>query len=506
MKLFRTAEIKEIEKLTIERQGIDSIQLMQRAAYRIAQELMDRWDTTTPFVLFAGPGNNGGDTLAVAQILTEQGYSTKCYLICPSRTLSPECTHMREIHANEDRAELYEVINSFTPPVLTSRTVIVDGMFGTGLNKPLEGGFAGIVKYINNSSSYVVSIDIPSGLFGENNSQNNPEAIIKADLTLTFNAPRLSFLFRDNEQYIGKWKVLDLELDEEAVSETVSPHQIVEHHQIASVIKSRSTFAHKGDFGHGLLIAGSVGMMGAAQLAAGAALRCGMGLLTLHATRSANIIIQSTLPEAIFSPDNSLLSFSKVPSLDGYSAIAIGPGLGSSDECVSAFSTFMNRRNPNTILDADALNIIAKDKRLANNITPGSILTPHPKEFDRMFGESASDFDRLEKAKKLANQLRVIIILKGAFTASVLPNGEVYFNPTGNPGMANGGSGDVLTGILLSLLTQGYNQVEAALLGCYLHGLAADLAAENLTQHAMKAGDIINYIPKAFAKLINGNK
>lgn len=502
MKLFRTSEIKEIERLSMQREGITSIELMQRAAYKIAERLIQRWDKTTPFVVFAGPGNNGGDALAIALILTREGYNTKTYLICPSQELSPECSHMREMLSNEAQTELYDVINSFTPPTLTSRTVIVDGLFGSGINRPLEGGFAAIVKHINNSPSYVVSIDTPSGLYGENNSGNNGEAIIKADWTLTFQFPKLSFLMRENESFVGEVEIIDLELDSEVISELHSPYQIVEAEQAASILKERSRFAHKGEFGHALLIAGSVGMVGAAQLAAGSALRSGVGLLTVHTTRSANLILQTATPEAIFSPDPSLFCFSEIPSLDRYKAIAIGPGIGQSDESAAALTSFMQRRTPNTVLDADALNLLAKNKHLLNSLTHGTILTPHPKEFDRIFGESASSYNRLDKALKLTKQLRIIIILKGAYTATVLPTGDVYFNPTGNPGMATGGSGDVLTGILVSLLAQGYNPVASSILGCYIHGLAGDLAAKELTQYGMKAGDLISFLPKAFGELV----
>lgn len=505
MKLIRTSDIKQVDSDTLNKQHIDEIQLIRRVAALISQEIINRWDIDTPFIVFAGPGNNGADALATALILVQQGYNVKTYLFCPNKELSEACTAMREELTNEPLAEFYEILAEFKPPVLTKRTVIIDGLFGSGLNKPLSGGFAGIIKYINSSPSYRLSIDIPSGFFGENNSQNDPNAIIQADLVLTLQLPKVSFLLSDSAPYVKEYKVLDIGLDQESIDEVESPFHMVEINETKSLVKQREKFTHKGNYGHGLIVAGKLGMMGAAQLSAKAACKTGIGLLTVHAPRTANAILQTAVPEAIYSPDPSQICFSEAPSTDEYSNIAVGPGLGSAPETLSALSQLLNRRHKPMIIDADALNLIGTNRNLLNQIPQGSILTPHPKEFDRIMGPSNTAFERLEKAIKLSKQFRLVVVLKGANTATVLPNGEVYFNSTGNPGMATAGSGDVLTGVLLSLLAQGYNPAETAILGVYLHGLAGDLAAEELTEAGVTASDIVQYLPKALLFLQREN-
>lgn len=502
MKLLRTSDIKQIEKETLDKQHINEIELIHRAAASISREIISRWDTDTPFIVFAGPGNNGADALATALILIQQGYNVKTYLFCPNKELSEGCTAIREELTNEPLAEFYEILAEFKPPVLTKRTVVIDGLFGSGLNKAISGGFAGIVKYINSSPSIKLSIDVPSGLFCENNSQNDPNTIIQADLVLSMQLPKISFLLEDSAPYVKEFKVLNISLDQESIDESETPFHLVESSDARSLIKKRERFTHKGSYGHGLLVAGKLGMMGAAQFAAKAAFKSGIGLLTIHAPRTANAILQNAIPEAIYSPDASQICFSESPSTDGYSNIAVGPGLGTSGETLAALSQLLQRRHKPMVIDADALNLIGANKNLLNQIPQGSVFTPHAKEFDRIMGNSNTSYERLEKAIKLSKQFRLVVVLKGAYTATVLPNGEVYFNSTGNPGMATAGSGDILTGLLLSLLSQGYNPAEAAILGVYIHGLAGDLAAEELTEFGLTASDIIEYIPKAFAQLL----
>ncbi|MGL5637045.1 MAG: NAD(P)H-hydrate dehydratase [Bacteroidales bacterium] len=502
MKLLRSIDTKQIDKQTIEKQGITTVILIERAATALYNEIINRWSLETPFVIFAGPGNNGADALALSILLIRAGYNVKTFLFCPNKELSEACTHFREQLANEPMADFYEVLAEFKPPVLTTRTVIIDGLFGSGLNKPLTGGFAGIVKYINSTPSYKLSIDIPSGLFGENNTDNDPNAIIESDLTLCFQQPKIVFFLRDSVKYVKEYKVLNIDLDSEAIQNCDSTFYQISEIEVSAILRERAKFSHKGDYGHGLLVAGKLGMMGAAQLSAKAAYRSGIGLLTIHAPKIANAIIQSSVPEAIYSPDASQTCFSQAPFTETYSNVAVGPGIGTEKETCMALSQLLQRRGKPMVIDADALNIIAQHKNLLNQIPEGSILTPHPKEFDRIMGESTSAYSRLEKAIKLAKQFRLVVVLKGAYTATVIPNGNVFFNTSGNPGMATAGSGDVLTGIILSLLCQGYNPVEAAIAGNYIHGVAGDKAANELTQFCMNASDIINYLPKAFAELI----
>ena len=380
--------------------------------------------------------------------------------------------------------------------------MVIDGLFGSGLNRPLTGGFAAMVNYINQSEAEVVAIDIPSGLFGEDNRKNDSEAIIKASLTLTFGFPKLAFLFPENEQYVGEWKILDIGIHPDAIYETASPYSLVTEEDISYSLKSRKRFAHKGTFGHALLIAGSKGKMGAALLSAKACLRSGAGLLTVHIPTRGESIFQTAFPEAMLRLDANPDYFSTVPEIGSYSAVGMGPGLGQHLESAAAIERILQSSTKPVVIDADAINIMASNKDLFNKIPPRSILTPHPKEFDRLAGNASSSCtERLMKASELAERLQAYIILKGHYSALCHPDGKIDFCTTGNSGMATAGSGDVLTGIITGLLARGYKQEDACRLGMHLHGLAGDLAAKDLGKESLIASDIIQYLPKAFLRL-----
>lgn len=501
MKIFASSDIKKLDAYTIENEPIASIDLMERAAKALTEAITRRWNNNHPVKVFAGPGNNGGDALAVARLMTEKGYTVQAFLFNTSNHLSEDCETNKERLIETGKAVFSEITTKFDPPALTAQDIIIDGLFGSGLNKPLNGGFAAVVKYINASPSTVVSIDMPSGLMGEDNTYNLKNHIIRADLTLSLQLPKLAFLFAENQEIVGEWKLLDIKLSEEAILDTPTNYEILEEKDICELIKPRKTFAHKGNFGHGLLIAGSYGMAGSSILAAKACLRSGIGLLTVHTPAANNNILQTAVPEAMVQQDIHDNYFVTPVETETYQAIAIGPGLGQEEETALALSEQLRLCTTPVVLDADALNILSENRNWLSLIPKNSILTPHPKEMDRLVGKCHDSFVRLTKACEMAATLKVYIILKGAYSSIITPEGKIFFNPTGNPGMATAGSGDVLTGIVLALLAQGYTSEDACKLAVYVHGLAGDLAAEQVGEISLTSGDIINYLPAAWTKL-----
>lgn len=501
MKIFPTTSIRQLDAYTIENEPISSIDLMERAASALADAIAGRWDTETPFTVFAGPGNNGGDALAMSRLLAQKGYRVEVYLFNTKGTLSADCEANKERLAGVPGVLFNEVTTQFIPPTLTADHVVVDGLFGSGLNKALSGGFAAVVKYINASPARVVAIDIPSGLMGEDNSYNVSANIVRADLTLSLQLPKLAFLFAENEPYIGEWELLDIGLSEEAIEETDTDFRLTEAEEMAALLKPRGRFAHKGTFGSALLIAGSQGMAGASVLAARGCLRSGVGRLTVHVPFCNNTIVQTSVPEAMTELDISDTCFAAAADADDYQAVGIGPGLGQAAETVSALLEQIETCPAPMVVDADALNLLGENRSYIARLPKGSILTPHPKELDRLAGKSLNSYDRLMKARELAKTADVHIILKGAYSAVIAPSGKCWFNTTGNPGMATAGSGDVLTGVVLALLAQGYGAEAAARLAAYVHGLAGDIACKKHGTVGMTAGDIASCLPLAWKML-----
>lgn len=503
MKIFTSAQIHELDKYTITHEPIKSIDLMERASKAITEAIMSRWTTMTPVVVFAGPGNNGGDALAVARMLANQGYNVSVYLFNISGKLSDDCAANRQrVHDCKRIKGFMEVTTKFDPPELSADTLVVDGLFGSGINKPLAGGFAALVKYINQCPAKVVSIDMPSGLMTEDNSYNVRANIIKADLTLTLHGKKLSMFLADCQEFLGKIQVLDIRLSREYVNKTEAAYTLLEESDIRSRLLHRDDFAHKGSMGNALLIAGSYGMSGAAILASRACLRSGVGKVTVHTPRKNYGIMQVSVPEAVLHMDHEETYFSESVDSDDFDALGIGPGLGQQENTAIAFITQLKRAQCPVVVDADGLNILANHRAWITQLPKGIILTPHPKEFDRLSSSpSNGSYERLHRAQEMAQSLHAYIILKGHYSALCMPNGHVVFNPTGNSGMATAGSGDVLTGIITALLARGYRRADACVVGMYIHGLAGDIAAKDLGKESLVAGDIVRYLPKAFLSL-----
>lgn len=505
MRIIDAKGIRAIDTATCENQQISTIDLMERAANAVAVEIMARFLPSQRIVVVAGPGNNGGDALATARMLIEQGYSrVEIYLFNVTGKLSHDCdTECKKLIAM-DGISFTEITRTFSPPALSKSDVVIDGLFGAGLREPLQGGFQAVAVYINESGAFVISIDLPSGLFCEWNSHVDRRHMVHADLTLTFQLPRLSFFFAENHQVLGEWKLLDIGLDEAAIRKTPTNYRMVDAQNIAPLIHHRLPFTGKRDYGSVLLFAGSTGMTGAAVLAARAALRAGAGLVTVHGSKRGIDIVQTAVPESMYEPDRGDHFITDMKVHHNHQAVAVGPGIGTQDATINALESLLQNCKSPLILDADALNCIAKRPALLQLIPPETIITPHIGEFDRLFGDQRSSEDRLKTAQEMARRYGLIIVIKGHHTAVVRPNGMVYFNSTGNAGMATAGAGDVLTGIIAAFIAQGYQPHFAAFIGVYIHGLAGDIAAEKFGQFGLTAGDIADFAGKAIAKTMQG--
>lgn len=501
MKIVSCEQIKELDSYTIMHDHITSIDLMERASGQLFNWITAKFGISKRFVIFAGTGNNGGDGLALARLLGNNGYRADVQFINVSDKTSSDCGLNLERLKNVTNVTISHLKDISQFSVTGIDDIVIDAIFGSGLTRPVTGLQAEVIQMINKTDSLVISIDLPSGLFGEDNSNNSNENIIKADYTLTFQFPKLSFMFSENARFAGEWIVLPIGLKEDAIKNTVSPYNYLINSDVLPLLKERSRFDHKGTYGHGLLIAGSKGKMGAAVLGAKAALRSGIGLITCHIPSLGNLIMQSAVSEAMVFTDKSENIISEIGSVEIFSAVAIGPGIGTDKETQLALESILAKCSKPLVLDADALNILSLNKKLLESLPPQTILTPHPKEFERLFGKTNDSYERLQKQIASSKKYKCIIVCKGANTTISTPSGDVFFNSTGNPGMATGGSGDVLTGIILSLLSQGYKPADAAITGVYLHGLAGDIAASESSYESIIASDIINCIGKAFNEI-----
>lgn len=507
MKIFTNDQIKAIVRLTIERDGLTELDLVGRAAAGIADEIAKRWDPDRRMVVFAGWGNNGADALAACRLLMCRGYSPEIYLFnVGGNKLSAECSACRDaLLAEHPGANLFEIVQGFDIPELDKDCVVVDGMFGSGLNRPLPQPFCVIIRAINESGAEIVSIDIPSGLFAEWNVNSIHSYIIHATLTLAIEFPRLSFFIDDNAELIGEWKTIKIGLNRAAIRQTPYTYYLITRRDAKAILQPRKATDNKSDFGSVLLCAGSYGMMGAAVLAARSCLRAGAGKVSCYAPRCGYYVMQTAVPSAMFKRDTHDVAISEITLDHDYSAVAIGPGIGTADITINALENFFKICNANgrpLIIDADALNCIALRPLLLNYLPVLSVLTPHAGEFDRLFGQQASCEARLRKAIEVSAFYNVVILLKGHYTAVVRPDGKVYFNSSGTPALATPGSGDCLTGVIAALMGQAYKPETAAILGAYIHGLAGEIAAEENGIYGTVAEDIAQNIGRSIKEIM----
>jgi hydroxyethylthiazole kinase-like uncharacterized protein yjeF len=459
--LYSAKQTQEWDAFTIANEPISSEKLMERASNAFVNWFTSKFETKEKIAIVCGKGNNGGDGLIIGRLLSGKGYNAVVFKVGDSLDLDPF-------------------------------TIVIDAIFGSGLSRPVEGMYADAIRKINSSEAIIISVDVPSGLRIDSHSEGD---IVKANYTITFQAPKLAFMFPENAGYVGEWKVVNIGLSSLFKIDTKTQYI----NEVHSLIHKRNKFANKGDFGRALLIAGGIGKMGASVLSARAALRSGAGLLTVHVPKCGYNIIQTSVPEAMATIDANEDHFSDAGDASNYNVIGIGPGIGVTSSTVSGLRKILQAHKP-MVLDADALNILAGSRELMYLVPEGSILTPHPGEFKRLVGDWKDDFERLELQKRLAAQTKSIVVLKGAHTSIANPAGTVWFNSTGSPGMAKGGSGDVLTGVLTGLLAQGYSPGDAAVIGVFIHGRAGDLAAEKIGQTSMIAGDIVEFLGQSFGR------
>lgn len=501
IKIFSGEEINALYTHTIQHEGLPLLTLIENAATKLAEEFLHVYKNCgRPIVCIAGNGDNGADALALSLELASNNYAISVFLIQGKQSLSSACETMRNRVASHPNIKLQEVISGKIEfPVLTPKHIVIDGLFGTGLNRTPEGAYRSIIQYINQSQCEVVSIDLPSGLYPSENLMVDRDAIIKATYTYTLEYPKRCFFFAENAPFIGQPGVIQLGLSSSGKDNLPTRHYLIEENTLATIFRRRDRFAHKGQFGHGLLIAGSQGKMGAAILASKAALRSGIGKLSCHIPYRGETALQAAVPEAMLDLDVNSNITTMVDNLRQYDVIAIGPGLGQEEETAEMLiDLFSNASDKTFVIDADALNLIARHKSLLDLVPKGSILTPHAGEFDRLTTHWDTDEERLEQATYFARTHGLNIILKGAYSTTCTPAGSIYFNSKGNPGMATAGSGDVLTGIILALLAQGYDPSTAAVLANYFHGEAGDLFAARSSETALIASDIIDNLPEVF--------
>jgi hydroxyethylthiazole kinase-like uncharacterized protein yjeF len=496
MKLLSAQQIKEWDQFTIKNEPISSIDLMERASISFTHWFISKFKSTdVPVGIFCGNGNNGGDGLAIARLLRNVHFDVNIFITKLKETDSPDFSqNLERINKLED-VPVHYLDSTF--PEITTKTIIVDALLGTGTQRKVTGHLAELIDFINNLPNTVVSVDLPSGLPADDIFLG---PAIKSDLTFTFQLPKLSFFYQENEPYCPSWVVGDIGLHPLYYQDVDSFRYLIDIELVAKILKKRTKFSHKGSYGHAGLIAGSFGMMGAAVLCTWASIRSGVGLVTAMVPEAGISVIQNSVPEAlILNVEEEIVEWA--PKLDKFTGIGIGPGLGDEVETILAIEEILDQYKKPLVLDADALNILSKAKHLMGKIPKGSIITPHPKEFERWVGQCSNELDRFEKASHLATSLDIIVVLKGAHTRVFLPNGTQYINSTGNTGMATAGSGDVLTGILTGLLAQGYESHQSAIIGVFLHGLAGDLALQNQSEESLIARDIIDHLGQAFKKI-----
>lgn len=498
MKIFSSDKVKEADAYTIKHEPISSVNLMERAAKACFSKIAELYCKKESYNVFCGPGNNGGDGLVIARYLILNNYNVKVFILRFTNNFSKDFNINLKRLKNIEFNNIYFIEKFEDFPIFSKEEIIIDAIFGSGLSRNAEALPKKLIQEINKSENEVISVDTPSGLFGEDN-KHNDQTIIEANFTLTFESPFLSFFFPENDKFVGKFHVIPIGIHPEYISNTKSNIFYIQKEDIE--IKKRDKFSHKGNFGHSLIIAGSYGKAGASLFVLKAAHRTGAGLVTCCIPKCNYQIIQSTSPETMLIIDDSEHHISKLPNIANFNSIAVGPGIGFNELTVQMLTELIKTSKIPIVFDADAITIISKNKKLLDFIPENSIFTPHPKEFERLIGKSENNFHRLNLQIKFAKKHKCYIVLKGANTMTVTPKGLCYINSSGNPGMATAGSGDVLTGVISSLLAQNYSPQEACILGVFIHGLAGDFAKKEKGENALIASDIIDFLPYAFKNI-----
>lgn len=497
VKILSAGQIKELDQYTIANEPVSSIELMERASRAFVTWFTEHFNALNKVGVVCGTGNNGGDGLAIARLLKDWGYPVRVWIVKGGVSESADFKINAE-RAVEKKVDSIEVTEGYRKGLFDDRDILIDAIFGYGLSRPVEGVYEDVIKCMNATGATRVAVDMPSGLMADKPSAGT---VVKADYTISFQLPKLSFFLPEYRQFTGEWVLVDIGLSKIRLRDLTSTNFVLNTRGVKKLLRKRNKFDHKGTFGHVLLVSGSYGKMGAAILSAKGVLRAGAGLLSVYIPRSGYTIMQVAVPEAMVMTDPHDEVLSAGPELGSQNVIGIGPGLGTNEKTVKMLRGLLEKNRLPMVIDADALNILSQYTELQHLVPEGSILTPHPKEFERLVGKWKNDFDRLEKQKRLAADLKSVVVVKGAYSTIASSDGLVYFNSTGNPGMATGGAGDVLTGILSGLLAQGYSAVETAIVGVFLHGLAGDLAAVEKGNESLIASDLVDFLPLAFRQV-----
>jgi ADP-dependent NAD(P)H-hydrate dehydratase / NAD(P)H-hydrate epimerase len=500
MKILDAEQTRAWDAFTIEHENLKSGDLMNRAAQAFVRWFTDQYrDSNRPVWIICGTGNNGGDGLAIARYLNLKFYSVRLFIGNFSKKYSPDFEIQLKNLPVRGAVPVVWMEGGSALPKIPADVVVIDALFGSGLTRALEGNWQILGHHLNQLSNEIVAVDVPSGLFIDRHTSG---VVVRATHTFSFETPKMAFFFAENAEKVGNWHFSSIGLNPAFLKTASGNHFFITRELVKNFLKKRKPFDHKGTFGHAFLVAGSLGKAGAAILAARAAMRSGAGLLTVLAAKSVLFPLQIGVPEAICAPDVHENWPSQLPqNIEKFNAVGIGPGIGTEVETLHLLEILLKKVKNPLVLDADALNLLAAMPRLLKNLPINSIITPHPKEFERLFGKTENDFVRHDLAVQKAKELQIFIVLKGGRTLVATPDGQSFFNSTGNPGMATAGSGDVLTGLLTGLLAQGYSPLETCLLGVFLHGLAGDLAAVQRSKEALLAGDLVDFLGNAFCSL-----
>jgi hydroxyethylthiazole kinase-like uncharacterized protein yjeF len=499
MYILSPQQISQVDTATIKINNSTSVDLMEHAASLCFNWLHERLQGEPVKIhVFCGIGNNGGDGLVMARHLFQHGYNVTSYVVNFSDKRSDEFL------INYDRLkELGEwpvVINGENDfPKVEEEDLVIDAIFGNGLTRKPNGFTKKLIQTINSIGVYILAIDAPSGLFS-NDPVSDRDSVLNADHILTFEAPKLSFLLPENDPHVATWDVIDIGLDQNVIKGLQPKMQYITKDEITVIYKPRNKWSHKGSFGHSLILGGSYGKIGAVSLATSAALKIGSGRVTAYLPKCGYNILQIAVPEAMVEVDDEkVLHYYNIKTQA--SVIGLGPGMGTSEKTSQGFEKFLSDNQLPLVIDADGINLLSKNPSLLNKLPSDTILTPHPKELERLIGHWENDYAKLEKAVQFSTTHRLILVIKGAHTA-VVAGDKIHFNSTGNPALATAGSGDVLTGLITGLMAQNYRPVEAAILGVYLHGSTADLAVSN-TAHETFNATILEYLNAAILEIVN---
>lgn len=500
MKILSKEQIYKADQITLKRQQITSTELMERAATEVFNWMHSRLNGAPVLIrVFCGIGNNGGDGLVLSRHLVNHGYNVITYVVNCSNERSNDflINYERLRQASKKWPELLKCESDF--PEISPDDIIVDAIFGIGLKRPADDWIQRLFQHFRKSKAFTLSIDMPSGLYTDKIPESE-DAVVWSHYTLSFQVPKLVFFLPDTAKFVDRWEVIDIGLDQDFLNDSISIAQYIAKPEVLPFYKLRDKFSHKGTFGHVLIIGGSYGKIGAVQLASRAALVSGAGLVTTYIPKCGYTALQAALPEIMVLTDVNDDFISNMEMNQPFNATGIGVGMGTHPDTVMALESFLKTQKTPLVIDADAINILSRHKKLIQYIPELTVLTPHPKELERLIGKWKDDFDKIKKVKRFSKKYNLIVVIKG-FNTMIIHHDQVYINSTGNPGLATAGSGDVLTGIITGLLAQGYEPLQSAIFGVYLHGKSADLLAHNMTYQCITASDVIDGISNAYTDL-----